>query len=279
MGGQACVLYGAAEFSRDLDLVILLGEANLSRLQAAMAELEATTIAVPELDADLLAKGHAVHFRCQRADVAGLWIDVMSRMRGVDPFDLLWERRTTVDVDGELVDLLSLPDLVRAKKTQRDKDWPMIRRLVERSVYSTEGTPTAEAVRFWLRELQSPELLIDVARRYPEEAAACLRAAVRAAEAGDVDAVEQALEQEQRAERAADSGVLDAVTEGVGDASAGTPVGKSPSQTPNWYDCRHARAGDWTCNPDDHRPDSFRGPRIVRECGRFPAIVRNVPRR
>lgn len=28
MGGQACVFYGAAEFSRDLDLVIRLDEAN-----------------------------------------------------------------------------------------------------------------------------------------------------------------------------------------------------------------------------------------------------------
>ncbi|MBL8215248.1 MAG: hypothetical protein JNK87_31300 [Bryobacterales bacterium] len=187
-----------------MDLVILLDEANLGRLRTAMADLEATTIAVPELDAELLAKGHAVHFRCQRPDVAGLRIDVMSRMRGVDPFDLLWERRTTVEVDGELVDLLSLPDLVGAKKTQRDKDWPMIRRLLERSVYSSEGTPTAEAVRFWLLELQSPELLIDLVRRFPEDAAACSRAAVRAAETGDADAVEAALEQEQRAERAAD---------------------------------------------------------------------------
>ena len=142
MGGRACVLYGAAEFSRDLDLVILLEKANLSRLQGATAELEATTIAVPELDAELLAKGHAVHFRCQRADVAGLWIDVMSRTRGVDVFDSLWKRRTTVEVDGELVDLLSLPDLVRAMKTQRDKDWPMIRRLLEQSVFST-GVPSS----------------------------------------------------------------------------------------------------------------------------------------
>lgn len=204
MGGQACVLYGAAEFSRDLDLVVLLEEANVNRLHAAMAELEAVTIAVPSWDVDLLAKGHAVHFRCARPDVAGLRIDVMSRLRGVDAFESLWERRTTLEADGDLVDLLSLPDLIRAKKTQRDKDWPMIRRLVERSVYSSEGAPTAEAVRFWLRELQSPELLIDVVRRFPEEAAACLRVAVRAAEMGDSDAVEQALEQEQRAERAAD---------------------------------------------------------------------------
>jgi hypothetical protein len=34
MGGQACVLYGAAEFSRDLDLALLPDPANLDRLEA-----------------------------------------------------------------------------------------------------------------------------------------------------------------------------------------------------------------------------------------------------
>jgi hypothetical protein len=203
MGGQACVLYGAAEFSRDLDLCILLEDANVRRFQAAMAELEAVPIAVPPWDAEMLARGHAVHYRCQRPDVAGLRIDVMSRMRGVDGFAALWERRTTVLVDEEPVDLLSLPDLVQAKKTQRDKDWPMIRRLVERSVYATK-VPTAESVRFWLRELQSAELLVDLVQRYPSEAGESGRAAARVAEGGDIAAVEQALVDEQQAERAAD---------------------------------------------------------------------------
>lgn len=47
MGGQACVLYGAAEFSRDLDLALLPDPANLDRLEAALAELDAEVIAVP----------------------------------------------------------------------------------------------------------------------------------------------------------------------------------------------------------------------------------------
>ena len=38
MGGQACVLYGAAEFSRDLDLALLPDPANLDRLAAAPRE-------------------------------------------------------------------------------------------------------------------------------------------------------------------------------------------------------------------------------------------------
>ena len=38
IGGQACVLYGAAEFSRDCDLVILADSENLRNLQAALAQ-------------------------------------------------------------------------------------------------------------------------------------------------------------------------------------------------------------------------------------------------
>ena len=41
MGGQACVFYGAAEFSRDLDLLILPDPENLGRLRASLADLEA----------------------------------------------------------------------------------------------------------------------------------------------------------------------------------------------------------------------------------------------
>ena len=37
MGGQACILYGAAEFSRDTDFAILPDSANLARLRKAPA--------------------------------------------------------------------------------------------------------------------------------------------------------------------------------------------------------------------------------------------------
>ena len=47
MGGQACVFYGAAEFTRDLDLLILADSENLGRLRVALADLEAEPIAVP----------------------------------------------------------------------------------------------------------------------------------------------------------------------------------------------------------------------------------------
>jgi hypothetical protein len=39
MGGQACVFYGAAEFSRDTDFAILADAANRVRLGRALAEV------------------------------------------------------------------------------------------------------------------------------------------------------------------------------------------------------------------------------------------------
>ena len=47
MGGQACVFYGAAEFSRDTALALLPDAANLARLRVALTELQAEPIAVP----------------------------------------------------------------------------------------------------------------------------------------------------------------------------------------------------------------------------------------
>lgn len=40
MGGQACVFYGAAEFSRDTDCAIATDPENMGRIEAALAEEE-----------------------------------------------------------------------------------------------------------------------------------------------------------------------------------------------------------------------------------------------
>ena len=205
MGGQACVFYGAAEFSRDLDLIILVDSENLARLRSALQDLGAQPVAVPPLEPELLLRGHAVHFRCRREDVAGLRIDLMSSLREVAPFEDLWERRTTIEVEDEVIDLLSVQDLVKAKKTQRDKDWPMIRRLVERSYFEGEKkeAPTAE---FWLRELRTPELLVRVAADHRNLALQMSpeRPAIQVALSSDPEQVARALDEEEREERRRD---------------------------------------------------------------------------
>ena len=208
MGGQACILYGAAEFSRDTDLAVLASPANLTRLREALDDLEAEVIAVPPFEARYLRRGHAVHFRCHHPEAPGMRIDVMTRMRGVDSFSKLWARRNTIELpDGTPCDVMSLRDLVQAKKTQRDKDWPMVRRLVEADYFRQRDMPSALQVRFWLCELRTPELLVEASQRWPAARARLekRRPLLRTARPGQETRLADALAAEERRERQADA--------------------------------------------------------------------------
>ena len=207
MGGQACVFYGAAEFSRDTDIVILAETANLKKLSSALRSLDADPIAVPSLSIKYLKKGHAIHFRCRHPDAESIRIDVMSVLRNVPSFLTLWRRRTTIDTaDGEKYDLMSLPDLVRAKKTQRDKDWPMLRRLLEAYYVQNRRALSVDQLRFLLTELRTPSLLVKLSRAHPDVSGAVERRRPLLAHAkhGDNEALAAALEEEERREREAD---------------------------------------------------------------------------
>jgi hypothetical protein len=210
MGGQACIVYGASEFSRDVDLAVYAAPDNIARLQVALHELQAQVIAVPPFDTELLSRGHAVHFRCAAAQ--DLRLDVMAVMRGVPDFEICWARRTILQLDGVgEVDVLGLEDLVAAKKTRRDKDWPMIRRLVDVHYREFALEPTAARLAFWLHELRTPAALIDCVQRAPDEArlagqqreavALALSASIGAATPADI---QSALDREMERERAAD---------------------------------------------------------------------------
>ena len=206
MGGQACILYGGAEFSRDTDLAILADAENLSRLRQALDDLQAVSIAVPPLEARYLEMGLAVHFRCRAAGVENMRVDVMSKMRGVDEFAKLWERRTTLQYDDHSIDVLSLPDLVAAKQTQRDKDWPMIARLVEANYFAHRDQPTPQQIAFWLREFRTAALLIEVAARHPEDCQRELaaRPLLSQAQSNDEATLQAALDAEEADQRQAD---------------------------------------------------------------------------
>jgi hypothetical protein len=207
MGGQACVFYGAAQVSKDVDFLVLADEENFSRLHAALEKLQAERIAVPRFDPVVLARGHAVHFRCKTPGVEGLRIDVMTKLRDLPDFELLWNRRTVVaDNSGTEFNLLSVPDLVNAKKTQRSKDWPVIEALVAIHFRENRHAPTPEWTDFWLMETRSPELLIDLTTRFPAETARLqpARPLLALAIAGDLPRLREALDAEVRVEQEKD---------------------------------------------------------------------------
>jgi hypothetical protein len=207
MGGQACVFYGAAQFSKDVDLLILADEDNFAGLHAALDELKAVRIAVPPFDTEALARGHAVHFRCKATGVERLRIDVMTKLRDLPDYRELWGRRTTVETgDGGEVHLLSVPDLVMAKKTQRSRDWPVIDSLVEGHYQALGHEPTPQRISFWLSESRTSERLIELAERFPVETHALenRRPLLSRAVAGDLPALREELDAEVREEQEKD---------------------------------------------------------------------------
>lgn len=108
--------------------------------------------------------------------------------------------------DGVVLELLALPDLIQAKKTQSDKDCPMIRRLVEADVVVHRENPTQEQKRFWLRECRTPELLLSLVQLFEPEARelATTRQALIAALRNEKGDVVKALLNEESSERTED---------------------------------------------------------------------------
>ena len=207
MGGQACVFYGAAQVSKDVDFVVFADADNFSRLMRALHDLDAPRIAVPRFDPELLARGHAVHFRCRAAGVEGLRIDVMTRLRDLGDFEVLWDRRTIfADDTGVEFHLLSVPDLVTAKKTQRSKDWPVIELLVVIHHRQNSSNPRGDWIEFWLLEARTLDLIVRLCNDFPAEAAMleARRPLLKIAQTGDLDALRTALDAEVRAEQAKD---------------------------------------------------------------------------
>ena len=208
MGGQACVFYGAAQFSKDIDFLILAEDENFEGLHAALGEMKATRIAVPGFDPRVLDRGHVVHYRCKATGVEGLRVDIMTKLRDLPDFSILWDRRTTItESDGQKIDLLSVPDLVNAKKTQRMKDWPMISALVEGHYDQYTSEPNPSRIDFWLRESRVEDRLIDLVVRFPAEAAAMAastRPLLTLAITPDLPRLREALDAEVRAEQEKD---------------------------------------------------------------------------
>ena len=207
IGGQACIVYGAAEFSRDSDFVILCTQRNLERLRQALDALKAKLIYVPPLTADYLGRGHACHFRCAAKEVKNLRIDIISKLRGCDTFDKLWERKNTVSLKMRgSIDVIGLRDLVQSKKTQRDKDWFMLKRLVDNDIILHKNNPSDDRVRWWLCESRDAGTLIELAKKYPEAAKECVadRWLLASANIPDMQKLNLQLRDEESSERQKD---------------------------------------------------------------------------
>jgi len=207
IGGQACIIYGAAEFSRDSDFIVLCDRSNLEHLRKALKDLKAGPIYVPDLKEEYLDRGHACHFRCQVKGVEGLRVDVISKLKGCDDFQQLWNRRKKLKLkNNQAIDVIGLGDLVQAKKTQRDKDWLMLKRLVEVDYLQNKNTADQEKIKWWFLESRTPDHLLELVQKYPSVALKCgkLRPLLSLAMAKDSTKFNLELHEEELKERLRD---------------------------------------------------------------------------
>lgn len=207
IGGQACIVYGAIEFSRDSDFVILTDVENMERVKKALKALNAKPVYFPEFKVEYLHKGHACHFRCEAEEVRGLRIDMLSVLRGCASFHELWKRRNTVAIEGGgNIEVIGLSDLVGSKKTQRDKDWFMIKRLIENDIVLNKDNPSHIKIQWWFTESRTVDHLMKLSEKYPEiiKEMVLRRPLLNYAIKGDSAALSKALYEEERIERQKD---------------------------------------------------------------------------
>ena len=162
---------------------------------------------MPPLEANYLKKGHACHFRCQAEEVTGLRIDVISKIRGCGDFKELWQRRKTVFLNSEeVIEIIGLADLVQSKKTQRDKDWLMLKQLVDNDIILNRENPSHERIQWWFCECRDGVYLIELAKLYPKIAKGCVskRKLLLSAIRSDERSLLSQLKQEEAEEREKD---------------------------------------------------------------------------
>ena len=127
ISGQAAVLYGAAEFSEDIDLWVLPTEANLAAFRHALTDVAASyyKLTPPFTAANALA-GHGFHFTLGAGEV---FLDVMGQPPRTRPFTEAARDALRLDTDWGLLPVVAIPDLVDLKQTQRLQDYAVVSRL------------------------------------------------------------------------------------------------------------------------------------------------------
>jgi hypothetical protein len=138
IGGLAAALHGAANVTTDVDITPEPGGANLTRLSAALRDLDArvrvetsegATVAFSH-DAASLARAATWNLSTRAGD-----LDISFVPSGTQGFVDLRRDAVTITIQGVHVPVASLADVVRSKEAaDREKDrlvLPILRRLLE----------------------------------------------------------------------------------------------------------------------------------------------------
>ena len=169
IGGQASILYGGAHFSQDLDLWIEPSDSNVRRFVDALEDLGARFHKLtPPLTRAFLRRGHGFHFLVPMKG-GPVYLDAMGHPPRVGGFSAAWRRSETMPTPWGRLPVVSIPDLVELKKTNRPADYDVITRLAMIRL-GQEDKPSPALLRWTLDHLFRVEDLLEVLLRFGEGA-------------------------------------------------------------------------------------------------------------
>ncbi len=196
------VAYGASQFTRDADFWVNPTAKNLNALQTALRELKARPRFLPPMELAYLQKGHGVHFRF-RHEGRDFLIDLLGKPpRVFSSFGVAAREAARVSWHGLSVPILDIPRLVDTKKTNRDRDYPVIEKLADLVFENARSSPRLrkQVLPWLLSALRNPKHLRFVIERWGgmQEAGKSERKAVALAlqNAGD-EVIQRALDEEK----------------------------------------------------------------------------------
>lgn len=165
IGGQAVVAYGASQFTRDADLWINPTKRNLNRLRKVLKDLKATLRFLPPLKLSYLKKGHGVHFRFKYQG-RNFNIDILGKAPRVSGFLSAWKDAQLIDWHRLNVPVLDAQRLIATKKTDRERDYPVIQLLGELIFeQARRERKNRKTIILWLaKESRNPQHLRNIAR-------------------------------------------------------------------------------------------------------------------
>ncbi|NUN47423.1 MAG: hypothetical protein HUU15_01170 [Candidatus Brocadiae bacterium] len=137
IGGQATVVYGAAQFTQDFDLWVEPSPANRDALIRALARSVARVHKLtPPLTVQNLRRGHGFHFLIPDQGIV-VPLDVMGRPPRVGAWPAAARRARVTNTPWGRIPVVSPVDLVNLKRTNRPGDYAVAARLARLVVRET----------------------------------------------------------------------------------------------------------------------------------------------
>jgi len=138
IGGQATVVYGAAQFTQDFDVWVRPTRKNLEALLRALSRSGARVHKLtPPVTVRNARRGHGFPFVVPSPRSAPVPLDVMGCPPRVGGFVSAKRRSALTATPWGRVPVVSAEDLVRLKRTNRPGDYEVIARLVRLRLDST----------------------------------------------------------------------------------------------------------------------------------------------